>query len=498
MPAPEETTRGSSWLLGALFGAAVLGAALLYRNCAAPEGATAPSAAAPSASDAVPSTIGRCKAVTQGSGFVVGKTSSKEAAEPQAPELDTDDQPDRDDLLAPFAVVIGRAAPYAGGYALGALGESDGGSAAFVVTIAPDGSTGQSRKLFRSRSDLDPPVVAAAPDDGGLFVAALEPNASGRAIRLVHLKGDGFTWGAEIQEGRDESLALDIAVTKKRGVVAWDATEDDRSFVHVAGFPLEKVGQLDSTRRATAKELDADSPRVVATDNGFYLAYLVHGDQAKRENVAERGPAEPKPDTERNPEPSAKPSKTKPKKSKKAADSGEEIDETRGGEAVSTSYIEVMPLDETGAQSSDTLRVTPEGVTVVSFDIAPGPNGSLVVAYRDDDAPTGGGGGIIRMVNLRAGGLGAHYESTDPLPSDGVPSILGGWIGIPTLAGADLLSKLDKDGMPAEPLGREPSLGRGEPIAASGNQLLVAEPQGAAMAFRVVECSEAPAAPLAP
>lgn len=135
---------------------------------------------------------------------------------------------------------------------------------------------------------------------------------------------------------------------------------------------------------------------------------------------------------------------------------------------------------------------------MIAFDMAPGPDGSLVVVYRDDDAPTGGGGGIVRMVNLRAGGLGASYESEDPLPSDGVPSVLGGWLAVPTLAGPDLLARLGKDGLPAELLAREPSLGRGEPIAATGSRLLLAEPQGAAMGFRVVECSEQGSPPAPP
>ncbi len=491
-PPIDPPPRSSALLYAALAGAGVLGAAALYRCSAGPEQATV----APSAStSATLVASGRCKPVIDAPMFSIGAPSPKPGAEPVAPDLDTEVEPDRDDLLAPFAVVIGRATPTPTGFAFGALGESEGGSAAFLVTLGADGTGGAAKKIFRSRADLDPPVVAAAPGDGGLFVAALEPNASGRAIRLVRFSGDDVTWGAEIDEGRDESLAIDLAVTERRGVVVWDAADDDRSIVHVAGFTLDKVGEVVSRRPATAKELDADSPRVVAAERGFYLAYLVHGAQSRRELVGRRTP-----DGGDKPAPTATSSAPKPKKKPKKQDEPEpeEVDESRGGEAISASWIEVVPLDETGAQSSEALRVTPEGVTVIAFDMAPGPDGSLVVVYRDDDAPTGGGGGIVRMVNLRAGGLGASYESEDPLPSDGVPSVLGGWLAVPTLAGPDLLARLGKDGLPAELLSREPSLGRGEPIAATGSRLLLAEPQGAAMGFRVVECSEQGSPPAPP
>lgn len=495
--------RGRSWIPVVLVLGGILVAALIYRWTASNDPLPGP----PAASASGPSTVeGRCVAVSPADGFVVGTESNLKApAEPQAPDLDNDSEPDRDDLLAPFAVVLGRATAFADGFALGMLGEAKEGSSAFVVTLSADGTTGKSIKLLRSRADLDPPAVAAVPGQSTVFAAALEPNASGRAIRMARLNGDEIAWGAEIAEGNDESLALDLAVNARRGVVTWDALDGHQSVVHVAGFAVDDFGKLTSTRRATTKEQDADSPRVVATDKGFFLVYLVHGGEIQRDTRSSAAPAgSARPAASSAPEaPSAKPRTTpkpsasaKPKKPhREEDDDAVEIDETKGGESISNSWIEAVPLDESGAQSSDAIRVTPEGVTVISFDVAAGPNGTLLVAYRDDDAPMGGAGGIIRMANVHPGGIGATYESDEPLPSDGVPALLSGWLGVPTLAGSDMLARLGSDGMPAEALVREGSLGRGEPIAAAGDRMLLTEPLGAAMRLRVVACKPTVAPP---
>lgn len=473
---------------------AVAAGVLVYRCSSDPAPPQDASASASSSSD-VPLAPPRCVRVDTGSGFVIGtrKGDARDGpAEPQAPEVETA-QPDRDDLLAPFAVIVGRAGVTKSGYALGVLGDSEAGSEAFLVTMGADGQAGTSLKLLRSRPDLDPPVVAAREDSDDVYVATLEPNASSRAIRMARVRGGQIEWGAEIPEDNDGSLAIDMAITSRRGVVAWDTMDDDeKGYVHVASFALDSFGTITSTRVATTKALDADTPRVVATDKGFYLAYLVHGEQLNRERVAksdEQGEP-PRPTSA-----SASPKSTKPKKKPQATDRAPgDVDESRGGESISISWIEVVPLDETGAQSGEPLRATPEGVTVQSFDMAAS-DGALIIAYRDDDSPTGGGGGLIRMVSLRPGGLGASYESPDPLPSDGIPTVLPGWIAIPVLAGPDYIGRLGRDGMPSEPLTREVSLGIGEPIAARGTRLLVTEPEGAAMRFRVVECGDAPPPP---
>jgi len=466
-----------------LLGVIVLGA-LLYRFAATePESELS----AGSASASMPARPPRCVAVLPDAIYRVGPTSTASASGSAAIELP--EGPDRDDLLAPFAVIVGRAVAYEAGYAVGILGDAEGGSVSSIATISADGSSGNTVRLARSRGDLEPPVVAVGPGSDVIFAAMLEPNASSRSIKIAKVVAGEVTWGAEIPEDKDPSLAIDIAVTAKRGAVAWDVLEGDRSYVAVAGFALDTFATVTSQRRATSKAVDADSPRIVARQGGFFLTYLVHERETEREAAADRGPDDVMP-------PPATSSKKRHKKPAAKLKDSDDIDESRGGESIATTWIEVVPLDESGNQASEPLRVTPSGATVTSFDVGLSREGTLTVAYRDDDAPTGGIGGQVHVVKVHMGGFGPSYEPPAGLPSDGIPSVLDGWLGIPTLSGADLLARLGPDGLPSEAPEREPSLGLGEPIAARGEQLLLADPDGRAMKFRVVSCG--PRAPVPP
>ena len=462
-----------------LVGVIVLGAAI-YRYAAAPP--EVDTALAASASASVAALPPRCVPLLPDSSYRVGPEPTAKQVTSSLP-VDEPTEPDRDDLVAPYAVILGRAVAHEGGYAVGVLGDAEGGSVSSIATLSPDGGTGKLVRLARSRGDLEPPVVAVAPG-GDIFAAMLEPNASSRSLKLAKVVAGEVTWGVELNEGKDPSLAIDLAVTARRGVVVWDGMQDDRYYVSVAGFSLDSFATVTSERRATRKELDADQPRVVARPGGFFLSYLVHERETEREAAADRGPREAAPS------PASSGSKANKKKAKKDAEkpSYDEIDESRGGESVGSSWVEVVPLDESGAQASDPLRVTPPGATVTSFDVGVSSEGSLILAYRDDDAPTGGVGGQVHVVKVHMGGFGPSYEPPEPLPSDGVPSVLDGWLGVPTLSGPDFLAKLGADGLPAEPPQREPSLGIGEPIAARGDQLLLADPDGRAMKLRVVTC----------
>ncbi len=471
--------KGRSWVAPAIALGVIFAGAGLYRWLAGP--GSVETAASASAS-AAPSSSPRCSALSPGKEFRVGPSSSAAAA--ASSEAGEELPVDRDDLLAPFAVVVGDAVAHPQGWALGVLGDADGGSAAFVVSIDADGGDGRSVRLGRSRGDMNPPVVVASADGATLYAALLEPQPSTRALRLAAVQGERVTWGAELPEGDDESLAIDLAVNAERGLVAWDGFADDKAFVSIATFSLADFSRTSPPRRVTVDAVDADSPRVAAHDRGFYLAYLVHAGETRREAVGARG-APARPDPPKAPAPL-----------KKKVSPEDEVDEARGGESIGTTWIEVVPIDDSGVPASAPLRVTPEGATVTSFDLGLAADGSLTVAYRDDDAPVGGIGGHVRLVRVHAGGLGPSYDPQDPLPSDGVPSLLAGWLAIPTLSGPDLLAKLGPDGLPIELPTREPSLGLGEPIAARADQLLLADPAGRAMKFRVVTCGLSP--PVAP
>lgn len=489
----EDSEAGRGRGLVVLAGAAlvVLAGALAFRFFAREDGAEAALSASASAS-AAPAAPPRCATRGAPTGLVVGEPPRPKpavSAEPSAdPQLDLGLEPDRDDLLAPFAVVMGRAVSQESSFYIGVLGDGEGGTVASVVVVDAEGG-GSTIKLARSRADFDPPVLAAAPT-GPVVVALTEPSASGRAIRLAALAGGKVTWGAEIPEGRDESLALDVALGEKgdTGLLAWDDAADGGAFVIVASFKGGEVGTVAGSRRASPKGLDCDSPRVAARPDGFWLAYLVHGHETDRASA--RGPDEPAP-----PATSAEPAKKKKPKAGDKPQGSDDVDESQGGESVATTWIEVVALDAAGNQASEAMRVSKEGSSVLSFDVGAAPDGALVVAYRDDDSPSGGGTrGPLSLVRVSPGGVEPAVTWAE-LPSDGVPSLLPGWLVLPTLSGPDILAKLDPKGMPAEEPLVEPSLERGEPIAARGDTLLLAEPLGKAMRLRLGQCGGRAAAP---
>ena len=122
--------------------------------------------------------------------------------------------------LAPFAAELGRGTTYAGGFAIGVKRQAEGGAVAEVVLLDADAAQGKRIRLARSRGDLGAPLVVRA--GPGVVAGVLEPNASGFSFRLARLVGDSPRWGAEIDQGRDDSFAVDVAIGSSAGAVVWD------------------------------------------------------------------------------------------------------------------------------------------------------------------------------------------------------------------------------------------------------------------------------------
>lgn len=425
------------------------------------------SAAAPAAAPP------RCTAVAAGEAFVVGQAPTKAPRAPTdtPPGIPGLDQPQLEEDLgaSPFAVILGRGVVTADGFALGALRDGEGGTLATVVTLGRDGRDGRVVRLARSRGDVEPPVVAAAAD-GSLLVALLEPDAGGRTLRLARVVGKDVTWGAELAQGRDESLAIDVAATGARAIAAWDEPERDGTRIAVAAFPVADPSIATAPRLITARDVDAESPRLAARPGGFWLAYVARGGLAQRAPVPDE---------------------------KADVLDDDEIDEQRGGERIETSWIEIVPLDENGAAAGAPARVTAREGTILGFDLAPGADGGAVLAWRDDASPTGGGGGTVNVAYVGPGGVGAVRPLIDEDVDDGVPDLLGfaggsgsGWIAVSSLKGHQAIGRVDDRATVLGPVASERSLGRGEAVAAAGDRLLLATPEGRAVRLRVVACAE--------
>jgi hypothetical protein len=367
-----------------------------------------------------------------------------------------------EDPAAPFAVEVGRGAVFDGGFAAGARRDADGSAVAMVATIGLDGKGGQLVRLGRSRGDLDPPTVAAA--GPSVLAAMLEPNAGGRAIKIAKVTGTEVVWGAEFSEGRDESLAVDLAASGAGAVVVWDdvlgTTEPTRrSSVMLASFDVATMRSVSPARPVSSPKIDAGSPRIIPRPGGYWLAYVVRGEEQSKKKPARQGE--------------------------------DEQDDTSQGEAIATGWIEVVPLDATGAPSGSSRPVTPRKGYALSFDLELGDGGGALIAWRDDDTPTGSAGGKLSSVLVRPGGVDEARVLADETPGIGVPDLLPGWISIASVSGTTRIAALGPRGELLDDLGPEPSLGAGQPLAATKEAILWARPMGKAMRLSVVRCTKA-------
>ncbi|MFT3774997.1 MAG: hypothetical protein QM820_57345 [Minicystis sp.] len=454
--------------------AVVVGGLVVWRAIVGSDEPPAPPAPASSAStepaaraEAPP----RCEEVSADP-FVIGDPPAApkpaEAASSSS-GLPGDPAEEIDDPTAPFAVEVGRGAVFGGGFAVGARRDEKTGAVAMVATLGLDGKNGKLVRLGRLRGDLDPPVIAGA--GNAVITVMVEPNAGnpalggGRALKVAKVEGDQVTWGPELPEGRDESQAIDVAASAQRAIVVWDdlvGTTEKRSAVMMATIDVATMKVVSPARAVSASSTDAERPRLVARPGGYWLAYAVRG----------------APDTKKKHD------------AKKAKQDDEEDREL--GEAITTSWIELMPLDETGAPTASGRAVTSKTGHVLGYDLELGDDGGALVAWRDDDTPTGSAGGRLLATLVRLGGVGEARVLAEETASAGMPDLLPGWISLASVSGATRIAALSPRGELIDDLAPEKSLGAGVPVAATKDAILWARPMGKPMRLSVVRCKQRP------
>ena len=354
---------------------------------------------------------------------------------------------------APYSTEVGQALPLSGGFAVGVKRYVAGAAAAEVRLLGPEGASRSSIALGPLRGDGDAPLVVALP--GGQWLAGLlEPNAGGWSLRLAWSRQGEVHWGAEIDQGQDESLAFDIAYGERVGVAAWDDIDERAELSVVALLRLDRNDhQRVGKRQVVSRRVDAEMPRLVTRAGGFWLAYLGH--------------EPPQPD----------------------ADKGQGGDARFPAEQIRHAWIELLPLDLDGAPQGAPTVVTATDGYVQSFDLALAANGEdAVLAWREDDTPSGAEGGKVLLMHVSPGAAVHTQVVADEDVGMGTPQLLPGWLAVFNVRGRVRLAPLNGAGQLAGPLLLEPSLGRVQPIGASGDGLLLARPYGRAMDVLLAHC----------
>lgn len=370
-----------------------------------------------------------------------------------------DDERD-EDLAAAFGAEVSRAVRTGSGFALGVRLDSESGAQGGVALVERDVKSGSLVDLGRSRGDFDAPLVTAT--DDGLVAALLEPNASGGALKVAVLRADASPrWTVELELARDESLAFDLAAGPKAVVLAWDDVTKNGETARVVWTALDAHGEKVKRKPAAAssKAVDAETPRVVTRPGGFWLAYIA------RKSV--KLPAKDGDDVlGRTPE-----------------------GDRYAAEKIDPSWIELLPLDESGSPVGSARAVTERSGHALSFDLATTEKGDALIAWRDDDTPSGSHGGRVSLLGAALAGGERRQLLVDSDVGAGSPTLLDGWVSVPNSLGQAMLAPLGPDGEVNGELRLEPAIGAGDPLAARGDTLLVATSLGTAVELTTVRCT---------
>jgi hypothetical protein len=382
----------------------------------------------------------RCAPASPDPPFVLGPKDTGRAANARVDA----GEPGRDDIM-PFAAEVGDGVAWQGGFAVGAIHESETSLAMSVVTLDADGHNAKIIPLGIAHGDVEPPRLFAT--GATLAAGILEPAANGRTLRLAKITNGEVAWGATLHEQGGESQAFDIALGEKKGIVVWDEDGPASSIVQVSTFDASTLANATPPRTISRQTADAESPRLITrAAGGYWLAYVAR---------------------------SAAPFS---------------LDASFVADEIGFRWVEVVALDANGSPTGVARAATPKDGHVMVFDLAPAPDGGALVVYRNDDTPTGAAGGEVMRVLVHPASIDAPSVLVRDEVGAGVPNVLPGWIAVLDAADVTRLAPLGPLGEIAAPLNPEPDIGSGEPIAGNSNNLLVARPSGRAVTLVVLRC----------
>jgi hypothetical protein len=377
-----------------------------------------------------------------------------------------DDEPE----FAPFSVELGEAVAVPSGYALTALRTENEGTHALVATLAADAASGTELDLGRVYGNVEPPALAASRD--GLLVAAVaDSNPNGRRLQLVRIDDAAakrFTRGAEIEPPRGETDLFDLEVGDGGGVVVWDeAAPKTDSSIRGSTFSVQQL-QLSPVATLSPPDVPAEAPRVVRRPGGFWLAFIARPRTPSRGSGSERTPAPPR----------------EPETSEVLVDLGPR-------------RLALIPLDASAKPIGSPLFVGSPEARVLSYDVTTLADGTALLAFRNDSSTPGAEGGAVEWAVARPDGTLAHHVVDSGELAAGGPTLLGGnsgaWLAVSSGERTELAA-LHADRGHVTPLHAESVVKNAEPLAATGDRLLLARPRGLGAEFLTVACRATPTA----
>lgn len=374
----------------------------------------------------------------------------------------------------PFAVELGGAAVLASGFAVAALRHDANQTEAVVALLDREAARGRVVSLGRVFGSAEPPKVVAHGDR--VVVAVVDADASGPTLRLASFDAAtpeaSLAWGADVQQGRDESAAFSLALSASgtSGLLVWDDYDarHRRSVVRVARFTTENWGQALAPRILSPTNEDAEAPLIVPRKGGYWAAWLAPSTRTQ-ETSATRTVQE---------------------------DEDEELTLVEGA----PSRLQVAVLDESGALLGEPHSITPPTSQVVAFDLtASGDGASALLAWRDEQRAPGGQRAALRVASVSLDGAVQQHDVDATALGAGMPTLLvddsgGGaafvWLAAMGTEAEHYLGLVDAKGV--ESFYVEPALATKQALVAGHAGLLFAQPRGQDLVVGKVRCSPTP------
>jgi hypothetical protein len=449
----------------------LLGAVALSTSCRKKTALPAPpsefddsaqESAEPTASAAKPAPKERCHEVNKGTLFAVGDIEA--AKQNEVPEPFEGEEP-YEAIAMPFGVELGGVTGYKAGFAAGLLQSRRQGQRASVALIRADGA-GRTVELDAVHGDVEAPEVAAAPDT--LVVLFGDQDAAGATLRTALLPFDAErpSFGPEILSV-DRTSGAALAVSGNTALIAFSELSKEKSQLTTVRFGLDDKKLAPRVVIDTQKR-DVESPRLCQRPGGFWLGWV------------EQLPAPP--------------AKAGQKKTPQSDDS----DGERAGLELGPRALRLVSLDAAGKPQGAPLSLTKADSHVLSFELAPWPDGGAVLAWRDDPAAPGVEGGALQLAHVRPDGSVETGQVEGELGA-GVPSLLvdseprsaGSVVWLAAGGGSEVtrFGLLTGNGTSVTELTDDPSVGLAELVGVRGGRLLAARPRQTAQDLFLLECA---------
>ncbi len=357
----------------------------------------------------------------------------------------------------PFAVEIGGVAAHRAGYAVGLKREAKEGTVAEVLMLDEHGRRTAVLSLGPLRGDVGPPMLAAKGEH--LIASVLEPNASGIARRMVAIRDGKSYWGAEFELGRTESFGADLVVGPDDTFIVYDDLVQDgkRSQISLRSVTTRDAKANRKPHVLSAPGIDAEMPRMVERAGGYWLAYVARG-RAEDKPVRVQGGAKP---TGRY-----------------------------AAEAIEPSRIEIIPLDEEARPQGEARAVTPLRGHVLAYDLKAVADDGLLIAWRDDDTPSGSGGGELNVLRIDLSGVGERQLVVRDDIGAGVPQLVGSWLAYANRRDELRMAHLDDRGLVGDSLARPSLFPRAQWLVGRGDDILLVQPRGTGVEFSLLRCRQ--------